>query len=75
MIIGPGFAEDSAFRELFNSFGVAAFLVRIDPEQTYFPKISSRVTADGSMASEPLHRMSPPLEPAMVAEIGRYLPP
>jgi hypothetical protein len=25
--------------------------------------------------SEPLHRMTPPLEPALMAEIGRYLPP
>ncbi len=75
MPIGPGFADDAAFRALFDAPGVAAFLVRIDPEQSYFPKISSRVTASGGMASEPLHRMSPPLEPALMAEIGRYLPP
>ena len=42
---GPGFAHDPPFRALFLSPGVAAFLVRLDPEQTYFPKISSRVTA------------------------------
>jgi acetolactate synthase-1/2/3 large subunit len=75
MPIGPGFADDAAFRALFDAPGVAAFLVRIDPEQSYFPKISSRVTASGGMASEPLHRMTPPLEPALMAEIGRYLPP
>lgn len=75
MPIGPGFESDPAFRRLFDAPGVAAFLVRIDPEQTYFPKISSRVTATGSMESEPLHRMTPLLDPAVLARIGRYLPP
>jgi acetolactate synthase-1/2/3 large subunit len=74
MPVGPGFAEDGKFRDLFEGPGVAAFLVKIDPEQTYFPKITSRVTASGSMASEPLHRMTPPLPAALMAEIGRYLP-
>jgi len=74
MPVGPGFTEDEKFRELFEAPGVAAFLVRIDPEQTYFPKITSRVTASGSMASEPLHRMTPPLPAELMAEIGRYLP-
>jgi acetolactate synthase-1/2/3 large subunit len=71
----PGFAQDPAFRDAFNAPGVSAFLVRIDPEQTYFPKISSRVRPDGSMESEPLHRMSPPLDAALLAEVGVYLPP
>lgn len=72
--LGPGFEDDAAFAELFQASGPAAFLVRIDPEQTYFPKISSRITAEGSMASEPLHRMTPPLHPDLVARWGRYLP-
>ena len=73
--LGPGFASQPAFRERFEAPGVAAFLVRIDPEQSYFPKITSRVITGGGMVSEPLHRMSPPLAPALLAEIGRYLPP
>jgi acetolactate synthase-1/2/3 large subunit len=72
--IGPGFQAEAVFLELFRARGPAAFLVRIDPEQTYFPKISSRVTAAGSMVSEPLHRMTPPLDPELVAKWGRYLP-
>jgi acetolactate synthase I/II/III large subunit len=74
VVVGPGFAAERTFRESFDAPGVSAFLVRIDPEQTYFPKITSRVTADGSMVSEPLHRMSPPLDPAVLAEIGIHLP-
>jgi acetolactate synthase-1/2/3 large subunit len=75
VVVGPGFAQDPAFLESFDAPGVSAFVVRIDPEQTYFPKISSRVTSDGSMESEPLHRMSPPLDAGVLAEVGRYLPP
>lgn len=45
--------------------------VKVDPEQTYFPKISSSVLEDGSMASNPLHLMSPDLTKQ---EIDLYLP-
>jgi acetolactate synthase I/II/III large subunit len=75
VVVGPGFARDRIFLESFDAPGVSAFLVHIDPEQTYFPKISSRVTSDGSMVSEPLHRMSPPLDSAVLADVGAYLPP
>jgi len=51
-----------AFLEAFNGPGPAAFIVPVDPEQTYFPKISSRVTASGSMESAPLHLMTPDLD-------------
>lgn len=43
--------------------GPFAFLIPIDPEQSYFPKITSQVLTDGSMRSNPLHLMSPDLEP------------
>ena len=49
------------FAELFDAPGPACFVIPIDPEQTYFPKITSRVTATGSMESNPLHRMTPDL--------------
>lgn len=70
----PGFEATPAFLEAFNSNGPAAFLVKIDPIQTYFPKISSRVTASGSMESNPLHFMTPDLDEATAARVFRYLP-
>ncbi len=70
----PGFETTQAFLEAFNAPGPAAFLVQIDPEQTYFPKISSRVTASGSMESNPIHRMTPDLDEATSAQVFRYLP-
>lgn len=74
MRLRPGDEDTPRFRELFDGEGPAAFVVSIDPEQTYFPKIASRVTASGAMESNPLHRMSPDLEPELQQRIGRYLP-
>ena len=48
-------------RSLLEKNGPALIEVPIDPEQTYYPKISSAVQPDGSMKSNPLHRMSPDL--------------
>ena len=59
MEINKGFTSDREFIERFNSKGLQAFLVSIDPEQTYFPKIASRVTSAGSMESNPIDKMSP----------------
>jgi len=53
------FSENSEFLNRFNSKGLQAFLVMIDPAQTYFPKIASRVTSTGSMESNPIDLMSP----------------
>lgn len=62
-----GWETDEQFLRHFDAPGPAAFVVPVDPEQTYFPKISSRVTASGSMESNPLHLMSPDLD----AEVSR----
>jgi len=43
--------------------GPVLYLIDTDPEQTYFPKIASRVAADGGMESAPLHSMTPELSP------------
>jgi acetolactate synthase-1/2/3 large subunit len=59
---------------LWNSPNPALLMVPIDPAQTYFPKISSRVTASGSMESAPLHLMSPDLPEKIARRVMRYLP-
>lgn len=64
----------SGFDELFRGSGPAAFVVPLDPEQTYFPKITSRVTAAGGMESAPLHLMSPELSPDLAESVLRYAP-
>jgi len=50
-----------------------AFLVPIHPEQTYFPKITSEVLADGTMMSRPLHLMTPDLSDFQTLEFLPYL--
>jgi acetolactate synthase-1/2/3 large subunit len=47
--------------------------VGIDPDQTYFPKITSRILPNGTMASNPLHLMSPDLSKDEINEFLPYL--
>jgi acetolactate synthase-1/2/3 large subunit len=53
--------------------GPQAYLVPIDPEQTYYPKITSSVNADGTMVSNPLHRMTPDLPEELEKKVLRYI--
>jgi acetolactate synthase-1/2/3 large subunit len=56
------FTEDKEFQARMAAEGPFAFIVPVDPEQTYFPKISSRITASGSMESNPIDRMTPEID-------------
>lgn len=53
--------------------GPAIFIIRVHPEQTYFPKITSRVTNDGGMESNPIHLMSPDLPSDVQETVSPYL--
>lgn len=48
-------------------------LVPVDPEQTYFPKIASRVLTTGQMKSNPLHLMEPPLDKDLATKVLKYI--
>jgi acetolactate synthase-1/2/3 large subunit len=74
MRLDPGYETDLDFLAAFHSPGPAAFLVHIDPQQTYYPKIASRINSSGSMKSDPLHRMTPELDEATEARVLRYIP-
>jgi acetolactate synthase-1/2/3 large subunit len=54
--------------------GSQAFIIHLDPEQLFYPKITSRVLSDGTMKTNPLHLMSPPLDDEMAEFAFRYLP-
>jgi acetolactate synthase-1/2/3 large subunit len=71
--IGEGFEDEPRFRQAFDGIGPTAFIVPVDPEQTYFPKITSRVTPTGTMESQPLHLMSPELPNDVATRVFRYL--
>jgi acetolactate synthase-1/2/3 large subunit len=67
------FEKDPRFNSLFKCKEPAAFIVSIDPEQTYFPKITSRITEIGSMESNPLHQMTPDLDEELYKKLSTYL--
>ncbi len=70
---GPGAFGTPEFAARMAAPGPHGFIVPIDPEQMYFPKIASRVTESGSMESNPLHLMTPELSPAVADDVLRYL--
>lgn len=72
--LGEGFESDPTFLDRFNGPGVQAFIVPVDPQQTYFPRITSRMVEGGGMVSNPLHRMTPPLPDETLARVGAFLP-
>lgn len=59
MRLKQGFQETHEFINSFDAQSIAAYIVPIDPAQTYFPKIMSRVANSGAMESNSLHMMSP----------------
>ena len=73
LTLSENFATNNDFLNQWNSDKACLFVVPIHPEQTYFPKISSQVTATGGMESAPLHKMSPPLADEVIVELGLEL--
>jgi len=65
------FSED--FLKLFNSKGLVIFIVKIDPEQTYWPRLMSSTNADGIVISNPLHQMNPPLSESDTTKYIKYI--
>ena len=62
MEINRGFSHDHEFIKRFESSMLQVFVVSIDPEQTYLPKIESRMTESGSMVSNSIDKMSPDID-------------
>ena len=50
------------------------FLVQIDPNQTYFPKIASKIQTSGLMVSNPIHLMTPQLDKETEKTVFKYFP-
>jgi len=72
--VGYGFENDPEFLGRFNGPGVQAFVVPVDPQQTYFPRITSRMVEGGGMVSNPLHKMTPDLDEDTRARLAAHLP-
>lgn len=72
--LGDSWFADPAILDLWHGQGPVLFLVPLHPEQSYFPKISSRISATGGMESNPLHLMTPDLPSETADFVLRYLP-
>jgi acetolactate synthase-1/2/3 large subunit len=66
-------AFSEAFLTLFNNPGLVTFIVKIDPEQTYWPRLMSSINADGDVISNPLHQMYPPLNESDNLKYIKYI--
>jgi acetolactate synthase-1/2/3 large subunit len=73
VLFGESGFEDVNLLKLLGRRGPALIEVPIDPLQTYWPKITSRVTDDGSMESNPLYHMSPDLPSELLHRVTRFL--
>lgn len=60
--------------ELLKGAGPAAFIVNIHPDQSYLPKVTSKIFSDGKMRSNPIHLMDPPLPNEISELVFKYLP-
>lgn len=70
--VGPQGLDDPGVIALLDAPGPGIFVVAVDPEQTYYPKVTSRVAADGSMESNPIHLMSPPLPEDVARQVFTF---
>jgi acetolactate synthase-1/2/3 large subunit len=72
-VIDPARTFSPRIQEQLNDNEPRAYLIPIHPDQTYFPKITSRMREDGGMESNPLHLMTPDLSEDEVREYLPYL--
>ena len=54
--------------------GPQAFIVKVDPDQTNWPAVSTKLSEDGRLESAPLYEMLPSISPSMRSKFGKYLP-
>ena len=61
------------FRRGMEKPGLFACIVRLDPDQLYFPKLTSKVLPSGQMASSALHEMSPKLPEEIANQVFKWI--
>lgn len=61
--------QNKTFIPKLNDTKPCLFIVNVDPDQPYLPKITSRILEDGSMISNPLNKMYPYLDDTIELEL------
>jgi acetolactate synthase-1/2/3 large subunit len=72
-IVGP-LKENSHALDLLDKTGPAAFIIKIHPDQSFLPKVTSKIFSDGKMRSNPIHLMQPELSEEVATKVFRFLP-
>lgn len=72
--ISASLLDNSEALELLRMDGPAAFIVNIHQDQSYLPKVTSKIFPDGNMRSNPIHLMDPPLSEETSSEVFKFLP-
>ena len=72
-LLSPELDVEDQLSKFLDEPGSGALLVPIHPDQTYYPKIGSRVVENGSMQSSPLHLMSPQLDETTAKKVFRFM--
>jgi hypothetical protein len=62
------------FQDLVRCPEPILFDVNSDPEQIYFPKVSSVINSGGSMVSTAIHDMLPKLSPEVGTKVFKFIP-
>jgi acetolactate synthase-1/2/3 large subunit len=73
MTIDKAWSGNKTVLDALSSSEAYGFIVPIDPLQTYWPKITSRIMEGGGMESNPLHMMSPDLPSELFDRVTRFL--
>jgi acetolactate synthase-1/2/3 large subunit len=69
----PGFSNDEDVLAELARKGPQIYLVKLHREQSFLPKISSRITPEGGMESEPLWQISPHLSGDLQRTVYRFV--
>ena len=72
--LDPALSIAEQLRVVFSMAGPAIILVPVDPDQTYFPKITSRIEPGGQIVSNPIHLMTPPIDDDIAEKVFRFIP-
>jgi acetolactate synthase-1/2/3 large subunit len=72
-VTGP-LMENIQALDLLKKKGPAAFIVKVHPDQSFLPKVTSKIFSDGKMKSNPIHLMQPELPSELASQVFKYLP-
>ena len=65
--------SENQIKEIIESNEPKAWVVRVDPEQTNWPEITSKINDNGSIESNPIYKMNPPLEENIIKKVTKYI--